>query len=189
MSSTLIFILLFWVLVLIKYIYTFYAFKCILTVSPSLAIKKCFSRMYFSFLAFISFQLAFSISPRSLLEVWRPKLHHFFTRFTTLDQKENWCQESTLNFLMSLVTADFSCWGYATVSLWGCHRWASFPRLSAAFSLAISGLSKNRFRFSTFSFLFFFYNFIEVLPSYINFCSKKAFSKWVYLDIQYSVFK
>ena len=64
--------------VLIKYIYTFYVFKCILTVSPSLAIKKIFSRTYFSFLAFISFQLAFSISPRSLPEVWRPKASPLF---------------------------------------------------------------------------------------------------------------
>ena len=42
-------------------------------------------------------------------------------------KRKNWCQDSTLNFLMLSVTADFSCWGYATVSLWGSHRWASFP--------------------------------------------------------------
>ena len=59
--------------VLIKFICLFCVFKYILTVSPSLAIKKSFSKTYFACLAFMYFQLAFSVSPRSLLEVWRPK--------------------------------------------------------------------------------------------------------------------
>lgn len=44
-----------------------------LTASPLIAIKKLSKDVFFSKLAFISFPLAALISPRSLLELWRPK--------------------------------------------------------------------------------------------------------------------
>ena len=67
-------------LVLIKYIFTFCVFKYILTVFPSLAITFFFQGHTFHFLLLFIyiFQLAFSISPISLLEVCRPKASPLF---------------------------------------------------------------------------------------------------------------
>ena len=74
--------------VLIKYIYTFCVFKCILTVSPSLAIKKVSQGRTFHFLLLFLFNLLFQFLQDLFRRCGGQKLHHFFTRFTTLDQKE-----------------------------------------------------------------------------------------------------
>ena len=64
--------------VLIKYIFTLCVFKYILTIFPSLSNKKVCQGCTFRFLLLIFFQLAFSVSPRSLPEMWRPKVPPIF---------------------------------------------------------------------------------------------------------------
>ena len=99
--------------VLIKFISPFCVFKYILTVSPSLAIKKKFLKdVLFHFLLLFIYLFStcfFSFSKISSGGVEAKSFTTFSRDLPPWTKRKNWCQDSTLNFLMLLVTADFSC--------------------------------------------------------------------------------